>query len=103
MTLFLVGALLLVGVWVVSIFRSAPYGRNETIVLGGFVLVLVIGIFAVLMDAFYYGHQAFPQATACELRRMEARRQVLSSTVVCIPAYRGTKNDTLTVQGVGKP
>ena len=46
----------------------------------------------------YHERKAFDAITACEAKRMEARRQVLSSRVVCIPAYRATKSDTLTVQ-----
>jgi hypothetical protein len=43
---------------------------------------------------------AFDAVVACEAKRMTAHRQILSSRVVCVPAYRETKSDTLTLQGV---
>lgn len=64
--------------------------------IGGLAIMGVV----VAWDSVHYERQAFVASTACEVKRMEPRRKFLSSDVVCIPAYRGTKNDTLTVNGL---
>lgn len=72
--------------------------------LGCLMASLVLWVLVALMvDWLYYDRQAFAATTACEAKRMEARRQTFSANVVCVPAYRGTKNDTLQVNGIVKP
>jgi hypothetical protein len=60
-------------------------------------LTIFLIISAVFMDVFYFNYKAFDAVTACEVKRMEARRKFLSTHVVCVPAYRGTRNDTLSI------
>lgn len=57
----------------------------------------ILGLGFVVIDI-VYERLAFVSITACEAKRMQPRRQSLSATVVCVPAYRATKADTLTIQ-----
>ena len=69
----------------------------SVVFLGVFILCLA-GVAAVgdtLLE-----RRAFPAIAACHQARQEPLRQFLSTTVRCVPAYRATKNDTLTVAGL---
>jgi len=65
------------------------------------VLALAVGYAGLAaVDSLVYERRAFAAITSCEARRLESRRKFLSENVVCVPAYRATKNDSLTVQGL---
>lgn len=78
-------------------------GLNALLALLVAAIIAVLGAVALMaIDGLYFERRAFVATTACEAQRMQARRKFLSSQVVCVPAYRGTKNDTLTVNGIGR-
>jgi predicted histidine transporter YuiF (NhaC family) len=75
--------------------------------LGCLLVILALGVAGILgwagataVDSIHYERAAFAAITNCTSKRMDAQRKFLSTTVVCVPAYRGTKSDTLTLQGV---
>lgn len=83
------------------------YGDFEDKVMGCMMFLMGVmaasivgGIIVVFIDEVYFDRVAFVAKTECATKRMESTRKFLTSTVVCIPAYRGTKSDTLTVQGI---
>lgn len=82
------------------------YTWTDRVFLGlllSIIIALLVFLAGFLVDAVWFERASFADRVACEARRMEARRQTLSSNVVCVPAYRATKNDTLTVDAkVGK-
>lgn len=94
MTAYLIVCAVLVAVTLVIILLV---GWADTWPLLLLVCLLVLPIVGLTMDTFYYERNAFSAITACEAQRMEAKRQVLSARVVCVPAYRATRNDSLTV------
>jgi hypothetical protein len=59
--------------------------------------VMCLGGASALVDSTYFEYKAFDAIAACETKRMDYRRKSFSTNVVCIPAYRQTKNDTLSI------
>ena len=57
---------------------------------------------AMAIDAFVLERSAFTQMQNCRVKRMEPVRKFLSTQTVCVPAYRETKNDTVTVNGLSR-
>lgn len=98
MTLFIVVCLVIVGAWGVMIARAGRDDRDLLVPLGAIVVVVLCFLAWPAIDYGYYHRRAFAAVTACESQRMEARRKAMSTEVVCVPAYRATKADTLTVQ-----
>ena len=98
MTTYLMIVVILLVVYVAGVTFANDYDRVSVVGVGGFALLVAILLLGFVMDAVYYGRKAFAATSACEAGRMQARRKVLSTDVVCIPAYRTTKADTLTVQ-----
>lgn len=64
-----------------------------------FVGCITVAVFALAVDS-VYAVKAERAVVACEAKRMEGRRLSFSASVTCVPAARGTKNDTLTINGV---
>lgn len=68
-------------------------------IVGYSVSALIVG----LIQEIYFSRVAFAATTACEAKRMEARRMAFSANVVCVPIQLATRNDTTTVNLNTKP
>ena len=65
-------------------------------------LLFVIGGLSVIADVTIFERQAFAAISSCHAHRMGHTRKFLSTQTVCVPAYRETKNDTVTVNGLSR-
>lgn len=99
--LVILAVALLLGV--IALTVADTYDRVP-VFCGSLLAAAVIWIVAaVLVDWLYYHRQTFSARVACEAQRMEPRTKSFSTEIVCVPAYRATKNDTLQVNGIVKP
>lgn len=89
-------AVVVLGLVLTIIAAVGDHDSVPTAIMGILATGLAALVVGVVLEIFY-GRQAFAATTACEARRLEARRQAFSANVVCVPAYRATKNDTTTV------
>ena len=64
--------------------------------------VVIFAIVAEVADTALFQRRAFTAIASCRAHRMEYQRKYLSTETVCIPAYRETKNDTVTVNGLSR-
>lgn len=73
------------------------FDRGTELVIGIFLLGFVALIVGICVDM-VQGIRAEPKEYACEAKRMSHRRVTFTTDVVCVPSYRDTKADTLTVE-----
>lgn len=92
-------AVIAVGIVAIAFAKSAQYEEPPVVfmmtMLGGLLCALVVSL---ALDGMIFGRQTWAAQIACKQQRGEPERQFFTKNVVCVPAYRGTKNDTLTVQ-----
>lgn len=97
--LFVVAA---IGV-ICSVYAAHDDFEPFTLLLFGLFLTTLATVgTGALLDT-YYRRNSFTAITACETKRLAARRQFLSTNVVCVPGYVATRNDTTTVNLNTKP
>ena len=88
----------LIALWVVFciINRNDYDAGGAALGIGCVLFVAWLGIGLVVEIAQH--NRSFDARMACATKRQDYDRQMFTTRVVCIPAYRATKSDTLTVQ-----
>lgn len=89
---FVVVAVFLFLVW---LFRD-EFDAGAFNFFGTIVVIIILAILWPIVDSFY-ARSAFEETAACSAKRMTSARKSMTTNVICVPAYRDTKNDTLTV------
>ena len=78
----------------------------ESALLAFFAVTVLLFVFAAVsalfIDYVKYDRETFAAQMTCKQQRAEPERQFLTKNVVCVPAYRATKSDTLTLNGLPK-